>query len=322
MVNTFNCRVDIKEIRNFQTGFKMVGNDFACAWNKVTFNHFANNKIGLHIAPAGTTGYVNENSFFAGRIDYFSGEGSNVSGGKFLYIENPNVNVPNNNRFYDIGLEGDGPEYNIHCQGRDNHFINCRLEAWQAIAWDGTDCFSNMLLGGVIPTNYATKVVHLNSAPVNTIRDSYFGTYPGSHATYPAWRYLNTNGINEPISGWYDNTHDLINDQEDWGIAIFPRRMDFKWPTDAEPQLRVNAATGQLFFGPGGSTAPVAYLEYLTAGALDGVKLVDGCIALHVHTDATRGAAGTAGRVIFNSDDANLNIDDGTNWILPNGTTT
>jgi len=40
------------------------------------------------------------------------------------------------------------------------------------------------------------------------------------------------------------------------------------------------------------------------------------------YTDAQRPAAGTAGRVIFNTDDGNLNIDDGTNWILPDGTTT
>jgi hypothetical protein len=43
---------------------------------------------------------------------------------------------------------------------------------------------------------------------------------------------------------------------------------------------------------------------------------------LWVGTDATRPAAGTAGRVFFNSDDGNLNIDNGTNWILPDGTTT
>lgn len=39
-------------------------------------------------------------------------------------------------------------------------------------------------------------------------------------------------------------------------------------------------------------------------------------------TDATRGSAGTAGRVIYNSDDDNLNIDDGTDWILPDGAVT
>lgn len=39
-------------------------------------------------------------------------------------------------------------------------------------------------------------------------------------------------------------------------------------------------------------------------------------------SDSNRGAAGIAGRVIFNSDDGQLNVDDGTNWTLPDGTTT
>lgn len=47
-----------------------------------------------------------------------------------------------------------------------------------------------------------------------------------------------------------------------------------------------------------------------------------GTLHLSVFTDATRPAAGTAGRVIFNSTDGNLNIDNGTNWVLPNGTVT
>ncbi len=41
-----------------------------------------------------------------------------------------------------------------------------------------------------------------------------------------------------------------------------------------------------------------------------------------VKTDASRGSAGNEGIVIFNSDDGQLNIDDGTNWTLPDGTTT
>jgi len=41
-----------------------------------------------------------------------------------------------------------------------------------------------------------------------------------------------------------------------------------------------------------------------------------------ITTDATRGGPGIPGRVLFNIDDQNLNIDDGQNWILPNGTTT
>lgn len=53
----------------------------------------------------------------------------------------------------------------------------------------------------------------------------------------------------------------------------------------------------------------------------DHADLLDS-LQLPVVTDATRGSAGTAGRIVFNSDDGNLNIDDGTNWILPDGTTT
>lgn len=45
-------------------------------------------------------------------------------------------------------------------------------------------------------------------------------------------------------------------------------------------------------------------------------------LTIGVYADGSRPAAGTAGRVIFNTTDANLNIDDGTNWILPDGTTT
>ena len=41
-----------------------------------------------------------------------------------------------------------------------------------------------------------------------------------------------------------------------------------------------------------------------------------------VYTDANRPNAGEAGKTIFNSDDGQLNIDDGTNWTLPDGTTT
>jgi len=45
-------------------------------------------------------------------------------------------------------------------------------------------------------------------------------------------------------------------------------------------------------------------------------------LLIGVFTDANRGCPGTAGRVIFNTDDGNLNIDNGTNWITPHGCTT
>ena len=47
-----------------------------------------------------------------------------------------------------------------------------------------------------------------------------------------------------------------------------------------------------------------------------------GFLQLPTNNNAGRGAAGTPGRVFFNTDDGQLNIDDGTNWTLPDGTTT
>ncbi|GJM23931.1 MAG: hypothetical protein DHS20C16_03460 [Phycisphaerae bacterium] len=48
----------------------------------------------------------------------------------------------------------------------------------------------------------------------------------------------------------------------------------------------------------------------------------NGDLVVQNYTDGTRPAAGTAGRIIFNTDDGQLNVDDGTNWTLPDGTTT
>lgn len=45
-------------------------------------------------------------------------------------------------------------------------------------------------------------------------------------------------------------------------------------------------------------------------------------VILPVVTDANRGAATGSPRVVFNSDDGQLNIADGTNWTLPDGSTT
>lgn len=48
----------------------------------------------------------------------------------------------------------------------------------------------------------------------------------------------------------------------------------------------------------------------------------NGDLVVQSYNDAGRPAAGTAGRIIFNTDDGQLNVDDGTNWTLPDGTTT
>ena len=84
------------------------------------------------------------------------------------------------------------------------------------------------------------------------------------------------------------------------------------------------------------ATTHITHTGFEGAGYFEGMIEVDGTIfadgdltiaaakmlTIGVYNDGSRPAAGTAGRMIFNTTDGNLNIDDGTNWILPDGTTT
>lgn len=48
----------------------------------------------------------------------------------------------------------------------------------------------------------------------------------------------------------------------------------------------------------------------------------DATLQLPSYNDASRPSPSTAGRMIWNTDDDMINIDDGANWTLPDGTTT
>lgn len=47
-----------------------------------------------------------------------------------------------------------------------------------------------------------------------------------------------------------------------------------------------------------------------------------GMLRLPRYADSERPPAGEAGRIVYNEDDENINVDDGSTWILPDGTTT
>lgn len=81
--------------------------------------------------------------------------------------------------------------------------------------------------------------------------------------------------------------------------------------SDAEAILR-SAAGG---VGPSAG-------DVLAFSDIGWIFVTSGILQLTPIADADRPAAGVEGRVIFNSDDGNLNIDNGVNWILPDGTIT
>lgn len=66
----------------------------------------------------------------------------------------------------------------------------------------------------------------------------------------------------------------------------------------------------------------VEVLERDVDNMTKGVLVFSGTVFLPERDDATRGKAGQARRLIYNSDDGLLNIDNGVDWTLADGTPT
>jgi hypothetical protein len=66
----------------------------------------------------------------------------------------------------------------------------------------------------------------------------------------------------------------------------------------------------------------VAALRTAVDNATLGVTVFRGDVFLPKRNDSNRGKPSQEGRIIYNEDDSKLNIDNGTNWTLADGTTT
>lgn len=60
----------------------------------------------------------------------------------------------------------------------------------------------------------------------------------------------------------------------------------------------------------------------LLYNGVERAKINSSGFEVYNRTNSNRGSAGPAGTMIFNTDDGQLNISDGSNWTLPDGTTT
>jgi hypothetical protein len=89
----------------------------------------------------------------------------------------------------------------------------------------------------------------------------------------------------------------------------------------------IAAAATTTHITPGTNDGSVYIENLLEVDAMiyadGGLSLATGAmLQIGIFSDATRGAPGTPGRLIFNTDDNQLNLDDGTNWMLMFGAAT
>lgn len=124
----------------------------------------------------------------------------------------------------------------------------------------------------------------------------------------------NNYGFGVHVSGIYVRTSGVGGLWIGSGRTAVTRNQQFAWANHASTPnstpawgLAADATTGVV---------------KATDGSTGNGHLKAASFYLVPYTDSTRPAAGTAGRVIYNSDDGKLNIDNGTNWTLPDGTVT
>jgi hypothetical protein len=168
---------------------------------------------------------------------------------------------------------------------------------------------------------YFSDVVGFSHYGYITIKHSSGYTFSSNDnlAAHPSNGLYRTDGDNIRASVWADRTAPSCGLQathfeayNTYTSTTSYERLDISWSA--------NICTIQTTAGSAGGT--VRDLSIQNAIKIDGPNESVSELKLKVYTDATRPAAGTAGRMIYNSTDGNLNIDNGTNWILPDGTAT
>lgn len=148
----------------------------------------------------------------------------------------------------------------------------------------------------------------------------------------PLNAYLHLNFVGGEPDPWTA----LIDDPENKMVAYIDRGiftakgatslLNARVQGDTASRFRVDPASSRIVIGDGTGVGAVT-LKWASADLLatdDSFSVLGSYLKPPVKTDANRGSAATAGAgaVIYNSTDGKLNVSNGTDWTLPDGTTT
>lgn len=166
--NLTSSTVHVKKIEGFVNGLKMSAHDGANMANHIYIRELKNNRRNLRIEPADTTGYVNNSTFYEGRLWYNSGEGVEVAGTRQISITYPaGGKSPNNHKFYNQIVEGDTPEFHLACTGDNNVFFGLRWETVTVdpkVAWTQNSSSEFASKNLIFLGKYAGDIVETTSA--------------------------------------------------------------------------------------------------------------------------------------------------------------
>lgn len=266
MVRVFNSKIFVPYVRNFAVGLLEYGAGQGADYNTIFIGHLSNNEINHQLDGDGT-GWTNENVRIGGRMSHDSAELQSPNtattgqpGVRHVLISKPATQLINNQRWRDVSLEGDVPEYHVECKGSSCLFDFCRWEASvPKVKIDGATAADNVFRGGY--GLHTAVFTHANGATGTRIshRDGErWAPAPGAAGVYVL---SNGNSSADPVFALLDAGLDPSNFSGDtWSVQFGPQRLKGKLTGDAAASPRVdidftNGLGAFTFLGAAGSAA-------------------------------------------------------------------
>ena len=212
LVNVYNSHIYLQRISNFDIGLLLTSYGTRnCAYNSIFIKMLENNRCQIVLAPGAATASTNENNFFGGACLWNSSEGSNIAGTRgVLHQCYAGGNIINNNRYWGLSFEGDGPEYYVEEQGIDNYYEMCR---WEGISLppkvylNNTNIAPTPVQGIVIRGGYASEpIVTTIAGTANGNSIQGVSTRHGQGLKGAGLTYANNSSTTNPIIRVYDSS--------------------------------------------------------------------------------------------------------------------
>jgi hypothetical protein len=212
LVNVYNSHIYLQRISNFDIGLLLTSyGTNNCAYNSIFVKMLENNRVQIVLAPGAATSSTNENNFFGGACLWNSSEGSNIAGTRgVLHQCYAGGNIINNNRYWGLSFEGDGPQYYVEEQGIDNYYEMCR---WEGISLppkvylNNTNIAPTPVQGIVIRGGYASEpIVTTIAGTANGNSIQGVSTRHGQGLKGAGLTYANNSSTANPIIRVYDSS--------------------------------------------------------------------------------------------------------------------
>jgi hypothetical protein len=239
--------ITVGTVEDFSYGIVLEGDTNGVSYNTFTLTRVTDNAIGLYFSNV-NGGWSNQNTFLGGRFGITTALGGSppFAGTSLISMVTP----ANNNTFIGCGLEGDGDEFAIDCDGLYNRWINCRWEGATPTARWGANAQNNIIDGGYESEQLVITAV--SGADYNSVYTPRVNQIQGSDAS----GVLQISNASTDTKGvaLFAGDEDIANKtSSEWTVNLSASQIQAKAEGDTYARFHLNNTLGRLHMGLGSS---------------------------------------------------------------------